>query len=172
MLLRPYRAGDVDDVFAYASDEQWARYLPVPVPYTREHAEQFIAGQLGADWQTNPRWAVVHDGAVAGGVDVRFRFDDGVASIGYSLARRLWGRGLMTEAVRALIETGFTVDPRLNRVEASADERNLASLRVMEKVGMRREGLIRENHVIRGERTSEVWYGLLRHEWSPTTATP
>lgn len=171
LVLRPYRAGDVYDVFAYASDREWARYLPVPVPYTQEDAEQFVEGQLTAPWATNPRWAVVHDECVAGGVDVRFRIDDGVGSIGYSLARWLWGRGLMTEVVRALIDTAFTVLLQLNRLEAATDERNLASQRVMEKVGMRREGLIRENHVIRGELTSEVWYGLLRREWMPHAET-
>jgi RimJ/RimL family protein N-acetyltransferase len=62
--------------------------------------------------------------------------------LGYVLARAYWGRGLMTEAGRAIIELAFS-DPRVHRVWAVCDVDNHASARVLEKLGMTREGVLR-----------------------------
>lgn len=167
LRLRPWRLEDVDDVLAYAIDEQWARYLPVPQPYERRHAVEFLAQQVLMDGVRHPAWAIVLDERVVGGIGIDFDFVSRVGTFGYSIARPLWGQGLMTEAARAVVDAAFDVHQDLNRVQAAADERNVASWRVMEKLGMHREALLRENRVIRNEVTSEVWYGLLRHEWHP-----
>ena len=52
LVLRPWRIDDVDAVFAYAAAPEWARYLPVPQPYTRRHAEEFLARKVLADRAT------------------------------------------------------------------------------------------------------------------------
>ena len=84
------------------------------------------------------------------------------AEIGYSLAQEYWGRGLMTEALRAMLEFAF-VRLHLNRVEAMFDVRNRASGRVMEKCGMRREGLLRQKLYNKGEYVDvEIWAILAR----------
>jgi ribosomal-protein-alanine N-acetyltransferase len=85
--------------------------------------------------------------------------------MGYSLAQTHWGRGLVTEAARAVIDTAFSAYPKLNRIRAMADSRNVGSLRVMKKLGMVREGVLRQNRVVRDEFIDEVWYGVLRSEW-------
>ena len=64
------------------------------------------------------------------------------ADIGYVLAKPYWGRGLMTEAVRAVVDLAFT-DPQIHRVWAVCDIDNTASARVLEKSGMTREGVLR-----------------------------
>lgn len=165
LRLRPYRLGDVDDVFAYANDPKWARFLPIPQPYTRADAEQFLARQILQDRATHPAWAIEHDGRVAGGINLRLHLDHRLAEMGYALARSLWGQGLTTEAAGAVVEAAFTTYPTLNRIRAMADARNAGSLRVMEKLGMVREGTLRQNRVTRDEFVDEVWCGILRSEW-------
>lgn len=87
-----------------------------------------------------------------------------VACVLYGLAPAAWGRGLATEAARAVIHAAFEADANLNRIRAVADSRNLASMRVLEKAGMTREGILRQNRMFRGELIDEVWYGILRKE--------
>ena len=88
------------------------------------------------------------------------------ASLGYCLDEPAWGHGYATEAVRAVLQWAFdTLD--LNRVQAEADTRNAASGRVLEKLGIVREGTLREDCVVNGE-VSDSWvFGLLRREWQP-----
>ena len=85
LLLRPFRLRDVDDVLIYAMDPEWARYLPVPQPYTPADAEKFIAGQVLLDREVHPAWAIEHAGAVIGGINLRFHFDHHVGEMGYSI---------------------------------------------------------------------------------------
>ena len=88
-----------------------------------------------------------------------------IGDLGYSIARAWWGQGMVTEAARALIDAAFESMPTLTRIRASADSRNHASLRVLEKVGMTREAVLRGNHYTRDEACDEVCFGLLRGEW-------
>ena len=169
LLLRPFRFDDVDDVFAYATDPEWGRHLPVPVPYTRPDAEEFVARCILADPENRLEWAVVHEGTVSGGVTLITQLP-GTAELGYSIARPLWGQGLTTEGAQAVIAYGFE-ELGLTRIQAYADIRNAGSWRVMEKLGMQREGLLRSNRVVHGERTDDVIYALLREEWSPPEPT-
>ena len=61
LLLRPFAFDDVDDVLSYASDLEVARYVPLPQPYTRGDAVEFIARQVLADWSTRPLFAIVFE---------------------------------------------------------------------------------------------------------------
>lgn len=167
LRLRPWGLGDVDDVLAYAQDPEWSRFLRLlPLPYERVHAEQFIARQLLLDRVTHPAWALQHDGSVIGGINLRFDFDNAAGELGYSIARTHWNKGFCTEAGAAVIDAAFSAHPDLNRLHARADERNTASQRVMEKLGMQKEGVLRMSRVERGEALDEAWYAILRNEWS------
>ncbi len=164
-MLRPYRDGDVDHIVAYATLEPWSRYLPVPVPYTRDHAVEFVAAMMALDPAVHVAWAITLDNTVVGGINVRFFYDGLIGELGWSLAPWVWGQGYATEAARAALDTVFTERQPLVRVRAMADERNVSSQRVMEKIGMTREGTLRQNRTTRGELIDEVWYGILREEW-------
>jgi len=171
LLLRPFLLTDVDDVLGYASNEEWGRYLPVPQPYTRRHAEEFVARAI-EDWQgAIPTFATVLNGRVVGGINLRVDSDNLLGELGYSLAREYWGHGLTPEAARVVIDWGFRVFD-LAKVYARADARNVRSWRVMEKLGMQREALLRAHRLEQGERTDEVWYGLLRGEWEAGKRRP
>lgn len=167
LVLRRWRLADADDVLAYAADPKWSRFLPIPKPYERRHAEEAVAQWVLKDWSTNPDWTLEIAGRASGGINLRINHQHRNAEMGYALARRYWGRGYMTEAARAVIATAFASIPELVRVQAGANSRNKASIRVMEKLAMRHEGTIR--HAPRGmdsESTEAgVIYAVLRDEW-------
>jgi [ribosomal protein S5]-alanine N-acetyltransferase len=117
------------------------------------------------DREVHPAQAVEHGDAVIGRVNLRFDLSNQVGEMGYSLARRYWGRGLATEAARAVMDAAFSTYANLNRIRAMAHARNVASLRVMEELGMVREGVLRQNRVVRGEFVDEVRCGVWRTEW-------
>ena len=160
LLLRPFRRSDVDDVYQYAQDPDWARYLHVPQPYLRSDAEEFVTLQL-----EDPSWAIVFEGRMIGGVylhDVNRKHL--TSGIGYSVARTHWSRGIATEAVSAVVAAAFE-HTELRRIWAAADPRNVASHRVMEKLGMVREGVFRQNVLVRGEAADTSVYAILRDDW-------
>lgn len=165
LLLRPHRLEDVDDILEFATDPEWGRYLSsAPMPYRREHAVEFVARRILASWDERPVWAIVLEGKVVGGVGLRIDVEHSMGELGYSIAKRHWGRGLVVEAARAILEWGFRTCG-LAKVYAIADARNAPSLRVMEKLGMSREGMLRSHLMLRDERIDAVYYGLLREEW-------
>ena len=84
--------------------------------------------------------------------------------IGFTIAPGHQGRGYATEAARLLV--GYLFGRRAkHRITASCDARNAASAAVLERLGMRREGHLRESSWAKGEWTDDLLYGLLRHEW-------
>jgi RimJ/RimL family protein N-acetyltransferase len=166
LVLRPFAFDDVHDVLAYAVDPEWSRYLPVPRPYTEADAYRFIAAQVLLDHHEHPVWAIEHTGIGIGGINLRYSEGARIAEVGFSIARNYWGQGLATEATSAVVDAAFAADPRLVRVRAMADARNVASIRVVEKCGFAREGTLRSNRFIHDEPIDEVWCGLLRSEWA------
>ncbi|WP_246456107.1 GNAT family N-acetyltransferase [Nocardioides mesophilus] len=120
-----------------------------------------------ADEGTGARLAIVRgdDGTFIGWCSLS-RWNPGFrsASLTYCLDHSAWGRGYATEAVGALLHWGFDT-LGLNRVQAETDTRNLASARVLQKLGFVREGMLREDCVVNGE-VSDSWvFGLLSREW-------
>ena len=86
------------------------------------------------------------------------------AELGYFLSPHSWGKGFVTEAAQALVNFGFT-NMHLNRIEATVFPENSASIRVLEKIGMQCEGLMRQ-HVMRdGKFRDRKLYAILRDEW-------
>lgn len=164
LLLRPFRADDVDDVFSFSSDPEWGRYIEVPSPFSRRDAEEFVAGAVLPDAGAKLRWAIVHEGHVAGFLNLMP--SAGAAEVGCGIARTLWGQGLATEGVAAVLEHGFQA-LGLARIYAYAVVDNEASWRVMEKLGMQREGILRRRRMIHGEYVDDVLYSLVRDGWSP-----
>jgi len=144
LVLRRPRLSDAAAIFAeYAQDLEVTKYL-----IWRPHREiketvDFLAGCL-ARWESGEEltWGLTRkDGdRVIGMVACRVRGHAG--DIGYVLARHYWRRGYATEAVRAVVEWVASVEP-VFRVWAVCDTANAASARVLEKVGMSREGVLR-----------------------------
>ena len=86
------------------------------------------------------------------------------AQVWFNLRRDRWGQGLGAEALRAMLDFGFGV-LKLHRAYGDCDPCNLASAKLMEKVGMKREAHLRENYWVKGEWCDAFIYGVLEHEW-------
>ncbi len=174
LVLRPMEPGDVDDVFAYTSDPEWAEHLldEVPRPYTRRHAEETVARHLLASPDARPSWAIVLGGACVGVISLDIDVRHQTGELHYGLAKPHWGKGLMPEAAGAVLDWGFR-RRRLAKIWARADADHLQSRRVMEKLGMQREGLAR-NHYIAPRpgrsRVDVIFYRMLRDEWEQAIA--
>jgi RimJ/RimL family protein N-acetyltransferase len=90
------------------------------------------------------------------------------AELGFALRRSAWGRGLATDAVRSVVRFAFQ-GMHLHRLEADADPRNVASRKLLLRLGFREEGYLRERYLVAGERQDAVFFGLLREEWNERT---
>jgi RimJ/RimL family protein N-acetyltransferase len=86
------------------------------------------------------------------------------ADFGYTVDRAYWNRGIATEAARGLLDTAFGT-LGYHRVWATCDTRNLASRRVLEKLGLRREGELRQDTIRRGAWADTYLYAILKDEW-------
>ncbi len=170
LRLRPFAETDADALFALHSSAYVLRYWDASPWRDRARAARFIeACRQMADEGTGARLAMVgvSDGAFIGWCGLtRWNPTYRSASLGYCLTDAAWGHGFATEAARAVLRWAFeTLD--LNRVQAETDTRNIASARVLEKLGFVREGTLREDCVVDGE-VSDSWvFGLIRREWRP-----
>jgi [ribosomal protein S5]-alanine N-acetyltransferase len=168
LLLRPFTEDDADALFALHSNPRVVRYWDSPAWKERTRAERFLNACKQIEREgTGARVAIdrADDSAFVGWTClVKWNPDFRSASMGYCLDDALWGQGFATEAAGALLEWAFaTLD--LNRVQAETDTRNIASGRVLEKLGFLREGTLREDCVVEGD-VSDSWvYGLLRRDW-------
>lgn len=168
--LRPFTFDDVDDVFNYAKNPEWGRYLPIPSPYTRQHAEQFIAKCKLDNPEKEKVWAITLNDTVIGGISLRAKADQhAICELGWSVSQAHWGQGIITEVATAMRDTAFTQLPHLHRLFARADLRNIGSWRVMEKIGMQREGVLRQHMQAKDQWADEVWYAILRTDWEERT---
>lgn len=149
LTLRPPRMEDAAAIYgSYARDPEVTRYLVWTPHRSLAETEEFLRGVTtvsGGD--PNYHWAVTERGGgdTARGM-IALRRDGHRADFGYVLARECWGRGYMTEALRAVLGFAFTL-PGLYRVWAVCDVENVASARVMEKAGLRFEGVLRRHTV-------------------------
>ena len=87
------------------------------------------------------------------------------AEIGFALRQARWGQGLGSEAVAAVVAFAFN-QLALHRIDADVDPRNGRSLKLLERVGFKREGHLRERYFMNGERQDALMMGLLRTDWS------
>jgi len=141
--LRPWRLDDVETLPEVASDPDVVRYMNhrFPSPYTRADADAWIRIQLDQPQVRN--WAIEVDGALAGGIGLTLgEFEHaGNVAIGYWIGKRYWGRGIASDALRALTAHVLaTLRPR--RLWANVMGANAASARVLENAGYVREAAL------------------------------
>ncbi len=175
LLLRPFDLADARAVQRLCGDYAVAATTLLPHPYPDGLAEAWIASlREGIERGDAAAFAVTlaGEGALIGGVRLRIDLAHARGELGFWVAQHCWGRGYATEAVRAMIEYGFSV-LGLHRVHAMHFSRNPASGRVMEKCGMIREGRFRE-HVRKWGvyEDVDVWGVLREPAGRPGTYTP
>ena len=144
LLLRKPRMDDAPVIFeTYAQDPEVTRYLVWKPHKSLRETEHFLFA-CGEFWRTGKDFAYVitlkeNDTLIGmfGLHPMGLKFE-----VGYALARPYWGKGYMTEILRAVIDWALA-QPDIFRVQAFCDVENIGSARVMEKAGMTREGLLR-----------------------------
>jgi RimJ/RimL family protein N-acetyltransferase len=169
MLLRPYTVDDFEEFFDLHRREDVARYLP----WTPRDEQ---AARAALDRHRDPRIVKDDDGATLAAVDretgrlvgefvlfLRSR-EHRRAEIGYVLHPHFAGRGLATEGARHLLALAFG-ELGARRVVARIDARNVASARVLTKLGMRHEAHLVQNELFKGEWGDEDQFAILREEW-------
>jgi RimJ/RimL family protein N-acetyltransferase len=170
LKLRPFTRGDVDAVLAYRKREDVARYLFDP-PMNHDMVTEAIQQRIGQislyDEDDKIILAVerIEDRLLIGEISLILRsleFEQG--EIGYIFNPDFHGQGYATEAAAALLAFGFD-EYGMHRIMARCDARNIASSRVMERLGMRREAYFREHMLVKGRWDEEFIYAILASEW-------
>ena len=166
LIIRSFTPADADDLYAYLSRENVVRYEPYP-PFTRQQAAEEAVRRVD-----DPSFHAVvlkDTGRVIG--NLYFASGDfDTWELGYVFHDAHWGRGYATEACRALLEDAFAKG-NVRRVIAMCNPANEASWRLMERLGMRREGHLRQNIWFRRDAQGQpIWqdtyeYAVLREEF-------
>lgn len=183
LTLRPLTEGDADDLFTIFSDPRVMRYWSTPAWTDRAQALRMVASDREslAGRQDLRLGLVRRDLDRVVGTASVFKIDAGNrrAEIGYALAFAQQGRGLMSEALHALVDMVFDHSPGspfddllLHRLEADIDPRNAASAASLTRLGFLLEGTLRERWQVGGEISDSGLYGLLRPDWQRRVSPP
>lgn len=163
------QASDAEALVEHLNDKEiYNTTLSIPYPYRKEHADSWIKSKLafrekfGRDFT----FAIRDENAKLIGIVAADQYEPGTShytEIGYWLARPYWGRGIITNAVRVFVRHLF-LETELKRVTAHIFSHNTASVRVAEKSGFVREGLLRKHYCKDGLYYDGFLYGLLKEE--------
>ena len=170
LVLRKMKPEDAGGVFAYASDPEVARYMVWDVHRSKGDTEALLDLTMSRYASGSaPDWGLVYksDGRLVGSAGfVAWEREHARAEAGYVLHRGYWGRGLVAEALGAMISFGFK-QMGLNRIEARCIAENTSSARVMEKAGMAYEGTMRQREFLKGEYRDMMLYAILKGDRRP-----
>ena len=160
--LRPWRETDLASLVKYAGNPRIAQFMTnaFPHPYTEQDGREFLAIAIG-----NPGLRAIDvDGEAVGSIGIFPQTDihKRNAEMGYWLAEPFWGRGIMTRAVREMVEYGFEVFPDVTRIFARPFSTNPASHRVLEKAGFTLEARLKDALYKNGAYMDELIFAIRR----------
>lgn len=167
LRLRRLRMRDAKDLFAWTSDREVARYVLWEAHQSLRDTRAYLRYMHGLYRRAMPSsWGIElkETGQVIGTIGIMAWFPDcRSVEVGYSLGRAWWHRGYAPEALGRLMNLLFR-EGGINRIEAQCDVRNPASARVMEKCGMRLEGILRQRVFNKGEAVDVMLYAALAED--------
>ena len=165
--IRKWELSDAKDLAVALSNKKVQDNLRdgLPYPYTEQDGKEFISAMLSADENETFAFAITVNNMVIGSIGI---FRQGnihrqTAELGYYIAEEYWGKGIMTEAVKQICEYVFA-NSDIIRIYAEPFAYNIASCRVLEKVGFQYEGTLRSNAVKNGKVIDMEMYSLLKAE--------
>jgi [ribosomal protein S5]-alanine N-acetyltransferase len=148
LILRKITEHDIPYIFEYASDPEVTKYLRFETHKSLEDAKDYFSKVCV--WYANQpdhfplAIELKQDKKMIGTIGfVKFDLQNDCAELGYVLSKKYWGHGYATEVAKKLIEFGFN-QLKLHRIEAIVKKINISSVRVLEKIGMQQEGLLRD----------------------------
>ena len=173
LILRPFRMSDAEKMFAnWASDPEVTRFLTWPthtsVDVTRKVLDHWVSSYEKPDYY---QWAIClkeNDEPIGSMAVVDGDFRIGRAEIGYCISRNWWGKGITAEALHAAIDYLFG-DVGMNRIEARHDVNNPNSGKVMQKCGMKMEGIFPDYGCNNQGVCDIAQYAILKKEWRQQT---
>lgn len=167
LSLRAIEPADADELYRLFGDRGVTRQMSLRRLRSRAEAEAMIA-DIGRHFREHTlyQWGIAEpDGRLCGTLTLAaLDAEQRRAEIGFALLPATRGRGVMVRAATALLEFAFET-MRLRRVEADVDPDNEPSIRLLERLGFRREGLLRERWLVDGAPRDAVVMGLLRSDW-------
>ena len=170
--LRPPKMSDAGDLFSFARDEENSRHVLWEPHRSMADSREVLRGIIRRNRKGLPATLAVTlkgDDRLIGTIGFQWiNLEIRSCEIGYSIARRLWNRGLATDALKAILPFAFET-LGLNRIEARHDTGNPASGRVMEHAGFQLEGIARESLMLKGRLADMANYALIRDDWAGRT---
>lgn len=168
LVLRKLKPEDADDLYRYFSLDEVTEFLDLDTFQTVEQAGELIRiwNQRFEDGQ-GIRWGIAlkEDDRLIGTCGFHHWMKAHYkAEIGYELSPEYWRKGIMTEAIGGILAFGFRVWG-LNRIEAFIDPRNVASRKLLEKLGLKEEGVLRECFFEKNRFVDAVLFAILRKEY-------
>lgn len=170
LILRELSPQDVTALLRHFGNPEVVRFLDIQPIRTKEQAKEWLQwmGSFYAQ-KEGLRWGIAlkADDTLIGTAGLHgWNRESHYAEIGYDLAAPYWGEGYATEVARALVEFGWN-EMNLNRIEANVVQGNMASMRVLEKLGFRQEGVMRQRLLKGGKYYDLHFFSLLRSEYIP-----
>ncbi len=174
ITIRPFQRNDADSIARYANNFKiWLNLRDAfPHPYSTENALDFI--RLASEKRPVCDFALEFAGEAVGAIGFipQNEIYHKSFEIGYWLGEPFWEQGLVTEAVRIFCAYIFENQPEIVRLYARVFSHNPGSMRVLEKAGFQKEGILRQAIFKNGELRDEHCYALLRSDWTgSSTAT-
>ena len=159
ILLRPISLDDATDMYEYTSDEETTRFIYEPhqdLNKTKDViANYFLKEPLG-------KYAIVlkENNKMIGAIEFRVHEWE----LGFTLNRHFWGNGYMNEAGNLILNLAFHV-LGLERVFGEHEPRNIASGKALSRLGMKCDGILRKNQMIKGTPVDSAYYSILKEEY-------
>lgn len=162
LLIREFKFKDWQAVYAYTSDINVMRYIPEGV-FTEKDAKEFVSNNTGDDAEKFPV-ILIEENILIGHIVFHKYFGEHTYEIGWVFNPKYQNKGYASEAARAVLKYGFK-EMGLHRIIATCQPDNIPSYRIMEKIGMRREGFFKKCIPNGNEWWDEYYYAILEEEF-------
>lgn len=169
LILRGIKLSDAKSMFQYRSDPQIYQFQNWK-PLTLQDVEDFICTKISKEANIPNTWYQLgiftkEFNDLIGDIGIHFIESDNLqVEIGYTLSMEYQGRGYATEAVAAVINSMFNIFNK-HRIIASVDPKNIKSIALLERIGMRKEAHFRKSIWFNEEWTDDIVYAILEEEW-------
>ena len=172
LVLRAHRTSDLDDLVAFHGDPEVVRFVPWPVRDRAATEEALRAKLTQTELVAHGQWLMLavelrSTGTVIGEVLLKWA-SDRQGEVGFALGRDHHGHGYAAEAATAMLRLGFD-DLAFHRITAVCIEENVASARLLARLGMRQEARLVDNVHFKGEWATQLVFAMLEDEWRART---